>query len=205
MNRKYPRAQWHDYNSGIYFVTVCTHNRFHYFGEIRNGEITHTEIGAYLCRAIEQLSQHYPYVSIARYVVMPNHFHAIIPVHPAVYTHAASVGSRHAAASSAPAVPVVPVVPANPPLNMGCLRPPHHPEQDDDFNARSHFNSLLSRAVGGLKSAVTKQAHLLNMEFRWQANFHDHIIRNQREYDLIAQYIDNNISSWGKDRFYSTK
>ena len=28
------RANWHDYNGGIYFVTICTKNREHYFGEI---------------------------------------------------------------------------------------------------------------------------------------------------------------------------
>ena len=28
------RAQWHDYNAGYYFVTICTSQRIHYFGEI---------------------------------------------------------------------------------------------------------------------------------------------------------------------------
>ncbi len=28
------RAYWHDYNGGIYFITICTKNREHYFGEI---------------------------------------------------------------------------------------------------------------------------------------------------------------------------
>ena len=28
------RANWHDYKGGVYFVTICTKNREHYFGEI---------------------------------------------------------------------------------------------------------------------------------------------------------------------------
>lgn len=28
------RVNWHDYNGGMYFVTICTKNRKHYFGEI---------------------------------------------------------------------------------------------------------------------------------------------------------------------------
>ena len=28
------RAAWHDYSGGTYFVTICTKNREHYFGEI---------------------------------------------------------------------------------------------------------------------------------------------------------------------------
>lgn len=31
------RAQWHDYNDGIYFVTICSHEKRHVFGHIRNG------------------------------------------------------------------------------------------------------------------------------------------------------------------------
>ena len=35
------RATWHNYNAGTYFVTICTANREHFFGEIitdDNGE-----------------------------------------------------------------------------------------------------------------------------------------------------------------------
>lgn len=55
-----------------------------------------------------------------------------------------------------------------------------------------------------MKSAVTKQAHRWGLDFRWQPDFHDRIIRNQHEYDLIAEYIDNNILNWNKDKFHST-
>lgn len=220
MNRKYPRAKWHDYNMGTYFVTVCTHNRVHYFGEIKEGKITHTEIGAYLCRAIEEISLHYPEATVDRYVVMPNHFHAIITIvwsrHAAAddaNNNAANVRSRHAAANEAnkeanaaadEANKEANAAANNVTLNTGCLRPAQHPDIDDNFNERNHFNAMLSRTLGGLKSAVTKQAHLSDSAFRWQPNFHDHIIRNQREYDLIANYIDNNVLNWTKDKFNSS-
>lgn len=211
MDRKYPRAKWHDYNMGTYFVTVCTHERIHYFGEISNGEITHTPIGAYLCRAIEEIGLHYPEATVDHYVVMPNHFHAIITL----------VGSRHAAANDAENDAENAAANAaendaddneNPQnaenaatINTGCLRPARHLDVDDNFSERNHFNAMLSRTLGGLKSAVSKQAHLSDSTFRWQPNFHDHIIRNQREYDLIANYIDNNILNWNKDKFWSTQ
>ena len=214
MNRKYPRAKWHDYNMGTYFVTVCTHNRTHYFGEICDGKITHTEIGAYLCRAIEEIGLHYPEATVDRYVVMPNHFHAIITIvgsrHAAAdnaNNAAANVRSRHAAAdnanNAAANVGSRHAAADNATPNTGCLHPAQHPNIDDNFNERNHFNAMLSRTLGGLKSAVSKQAHLSDSTFRWQPNFHDHIIRNQREYDLIANYIDNNVLNWNKDKFNS--
>ena len=35
---KSARATWHDYSGGAYFITVCTKNREHSFGEICNVE-----------------------------------------------------------------------------------------------------------------------------------------------------------------------
>lgn len=36
----------------------------------------------------------------------------------------------------------------------------------------------------------------------WQPRFHDHIIRNDDEYQRIFKYIKTNIHNWGKDKFY---
>ena len=51
------RAQWHDYNGGEYFVTICTHGREHYFGEISDGQMNLSEIGNY-ANAVIQKYQH---------------------------------------------------------------------------------------------------------------------------------------------------
>jgi REP element-mobilizing transposase RayT len=42
------RAIWHDYNGGAYFVTICTKNREHFFGEIENSIMQLTAIGQFL-------------------------------------------------------------------------------------------------------------------------------------------------------------
>lgn len=112
---------------------------------------------------------------------MPNHFHAII-----------TVGSRHAAA--------YPNVQAQ---NIGCLHPPMHPDETDDFRVHNHHNARLAVAIGGIKSAVTKYANQHGIKFGWQTNFHDHIIRNQREYDMIAEYIETNPQRWVNDKFFN--
>ncbi len=38
----------------------------------------------------------------------------------------------------------------------------------------------------------------------WQSHFHDHIIRGERDYQKIWQYIDSNVICWEKDCFYDT-
>ena len=61
---------------------------------------------------------------------------------------------------------------------------------------------LLSTAIGGMKSALTKYAHTNKIEFEWQTRFHDHIIRDREEWNRIATYIANNPATWQNDKFH---
>ena len=78
--RKSPRASWIEYNGGTYFITICTHNKQHYFGSIQNEEIKLSLIGKILAEELNQVSTHYPYIELLQYVVMPNHFHALVNI-----------------------------------------------------------------------------------------------------------------------------
>lgn len=53
----------------------------------------------------------------------------------------------------------------------------------------------LSSFVGGFKSNISA---LLGYSI-WHRNFHDHLIRNQAEFDFIEKYIVNNPANWDKD------
>lgn len=76
--RKSPRAKWLEYNEGLYFVTVCTKNREHFFGNIINGEMTLSPIGEFLFNELANENTHHPNVKVLTFVVMPNHFHIIV-------------------------------------------------------------------------------------------------------------------------------
>ena len=56
----------------------------------------------------------------------------------------------------------------------------------------------IPKIVQHLKGVVTKQ---LGHSIR-QKSFHDHIIRNEREYRLIWEYIDANPYNWEADCFF---
>ncbi|MDE6484876.1 MAG: transposase [Duncaniella sp.] len=76
--RKSPRADFHDYGEGCYFITICTAGKRHYFGEIHDGEMIMTEIGNYAFEQLCSIEKHYKYCRILQSVVMPNHIHAIV-------------------------------------------------------------------------------------------------------------------------------
>ena len=62
-----------------------------------------------------------------------------------------------------------------------------------------HPNGLsIPNIVGRMKWAVSKMAK----QEVWQSNFHDHIIRNERDYQRIWQYIEDNPRKWKEDCFY---
>lgn len=79
--RKSPRAPFHDYSGGDYFVTICTKEKKHYFGSIENASMQLSPIGEFVDKEINNLPTHYPYIEVISWVVMPNHIHAIIRIH----------------------------------------------------------------------------------------------------------------------------
>lgn len=76
--RKNPRAKFHDYMGGEYFITICTKEKKHYFGHIANRQMIFTPIGEFAHKVLAEIKSHYIYADIPLYVVMPNHIHAII-------------------------------------------------------------------------------------------------------------------------------
>ena len=61
----------------------------------------------------------------------------------------------------------------------------------------------LSTILRSYKSAVTRHSRRLGFTFGWQARFHDHIIRDEAEYQRISNYIRNNPANWENDEFYT--
>ena len=85
--RKSPRAEFHDYSGGNYFVTICTRDKKHYFGKIIDGKMHYSELGNVANQKLATLEQHYRYVEVPLYVVMPNHIHIIIHIQESAATH----------------------------------------------------------------------------------------------------------------------
>ena len=63
--------------------------------------------------------------------------------------------------------------------------------------------ALLGKAVGYLKMNSSKQIHALAPDLRvWQRSFHEHIVRGEKDYREIWEYIDSNPAKWSEDRYY---
>jgi putative transposase len=73
------RAGWWDYGSpGAYFITICTADRRHYFGEIRDGVMHLSHVGVIADILWYEIPHHAKNVELGVFVVMPNHLHGIL-------------------------------------------------------------------------------------------------------------------------------
>ena len=64
----------------------------------------------------------------------------------------------------------------------------------------------LSELMGAYKTTVSKNIHFLGYAgFAWQRSFYDHIIRDEKSYETISNYIMNNANSWDQDKFFKQK
>ena len=78
-------------------------------------------------------------------------------------------------------------------------------DNDAEINGREDPSPTISNVVGWLKYNITKQINQINgivYNKIFQRSFHDHIIRSEKDYFKIWEYIDNNPTRWKTDCFY---
>ncbi len=68
-----------------------------------------------------------------------------------------------------------------------------------------YHRSVIDKMVGFLKMNVSKKIHNTYNEKIWQRSYHDHIIRGEKDYQKIWEYIDTNVIRWENDCFYNSE
>jgi len=190
------RAPWWNYaNNGYYFITICTAKRKCLFGNIpkNKNEMILSEIGNIVQQEWKKSFKIRTELFCHAFVIMPNHIHGIVQINnidcvgtdDSVGTHV----ETHGRAS----------------LRQGHTSPQSQHKLQNHGVAYRPPKSI-SAFVAGFKSSATKRIN----EYRntpklpvWQSRFHDHIIRNQGEYDRIKQYTETNPVNWENDLFFS--
>lgn len=187
------RAKWWAYGwNGAYFITICTQDRKHYFGEIQNNKMILSGAGIIADLLWHQIPIHHKNIELGDFVVMPNHIHGILIIDKKsnnidldivnntndvkIADDTDGVQTGHALSLS---------------QNPGTQR------------FQNIGKNTISSIVGSYKSAVTKHANRLEYPHQWQKLFYDNIIRSNNDYQRISDYIVSNPENWGKDKFKS--
>ncbi len=176
-HRRSIRLKGYDYSqSGMYYITLVVQDRLHVFGEIIYGKMELNDAGEMIHEKWQWIENQYPYIKLDETVIMPNHLHGIIII------RRVDSGIDPKTDKSKIAI-------------MGRTRTtPTKPKP-------------LGRLIGAFKTVSTKE---FNIRFRdqyqwksdklWQRNYYEHIVRNEKDYERIAEYIRMNPQNWERDK-----
>ena len=77
--RKPNRLKYFDYSqAGWYFVTICTKDHKHMFGEICNERMNFNNIGKIADECWQKIEKLHQRIKLDEYAIMPNHIHGIV-------------------------------------------------------------------------------------------------------------------------------
>jgi putative transposase len=176
-HRKSIRLKEYDYSlAGAYFVTICCHTKKSLFGSIVNEEILLSDFGEIANEEWLKLPERFFNIELNIFQVMPNHIHGII----VLYEPESRVTAR--------VTPTVGnIIGAYKSLVTNkCLKL---------FKQKSFVGA-------GLAPALKKPTQNI-MGKIWQRNYYEHIIRNEKSYQEIYDYILYNPLNWKEDKYFA--
>lgn len=174
---------WNYGSKAFYFVTICTKDRVYYFGNVVDGEMVLNKIGQIVKSEWLKTFELRPDMNLimCEFVVMPNHFHAIIGIGENAHNTQRET-QRNTSCRDA----------------MHCVST----NQNNNQNKFGPQTKNLASIIRGFKIGVTKNARTIKSDFTWQPRYHDHIIRNDESFHRITEYIINNPLNWSADQFH---
>ena len=182
------RLQGWDYrNPGAYFITICTHNRVHHFGKCENGQMKLSTLGLIVQGCWFEIPRLNHHARLGEFIVMPNHVHGIL-----ILDKMDDVDDNGGGV-------VVETLKFN--VSTTTVGTNNKSELYRNISPKS---GSVSRIIQQFKRAATYHIKLgfPNTDFKWQSRFHDHIIRNDKSFVRISNYIVNNPLKWVEDKFY---
>ncbi|MBK8443155.1 MAG: transposase [Sphingobacteriales bacterium] len=92
-HRRSIRLKGYEYSqAGLYFITICCQDRACLFGGVVKGEMILNDAGMMVENEWNQLHERFTNIQLHEYIVMPNHFHAILEIVGATLVVAAPNG-----------------------------------------------------------------------------------------------------------------
>ncbi|MCD6184860.1 MAG: transposase [Deltaproteobacteria bacterium] len=194
------RLKGYDYSqAGLYFITICTQNRKCIFGKIiDNGKGTMicflNEYGRIAEREWIKTSEMRHSVHLDVFVIMPNHIHGIIQINKIDDCRGTMRRAR---------MPMMRCtrMPMHPTIRKGTI---HRAPTAEQFGKPT--SNTIPTIIRGYKSSVTKQINILRNKPGvpvWQRNYYEHIIRDEKSYYKISEYIKTNPLKWPDDKYYA--
>jgi REP element-mobilizing transposase RayT len=196
---------WNYGNPGAYFITICTHNRIHHFGECVDNRMKLSTIGLIVQGCWFEIPRLNIHVRLGEFIVMPNHIHGVLILEEMV-DRPLDVETLHDVETLRDVKTLRDVETLRDVKTLQC-NVSTTDDKSDFFSNISPKSGSVSRILGSFKSACSYHIHRTfpDVGFEWQERFHDHIIRNDKSFVEISNYIVNNPLTWKNDKFHADK
>ena len=174
--RKLNRVQGYNYSrNGAYFVTICADKHRYIFGDISVSD--DNAVGAIHESPVTELSAYGKIVD--SYInILPDRFKIYIDNYVIMPNH----------------------------VHLLITIDDDNPENRYERAIREsplQSRSTLSKIVGYLKMNISKEIHKINPQINvWQRSYYEHIIRNEKDYFVHYEYIENNPIKWKTDDYF---
>lgn len=156
------------------------------FGEVIAGQMHRNALGDIVHAEWYATERVRPEVRLDAFVVMPNHLHGILEITD-VGARRGSAPHAHARADNVEMRATRPVAPT-----AGARSRPHGPAPGSIGAILGQIKSLTKKAINKTRGTPGRPV--------WQPNYHEHVIRNEKELQRIREYICNNPLRWPSDR-----
>ena len=189
-NRKSIRLKGHDYTSvGRYFVTMLIRNRLHLFGKVIDEKMILNKFGEIAAKEWQQTINLRDNVSLGAFMIMPDHIHFVIHIEQQriqkEYTaeelerRAGAVAGKH----------------MNKPGSLGAV-------------VRGYKGAVTRQVLSIISENQNNESTLKNSELMdihnqlrtektiWVRNYNEAIIKSERHYNNVTNYINNNPRKW---------
>ncbi len=165
------RLAQYDYTQiGAYFITICTKDRKNIFGKIENVLMVLNNIGEIVQQEWLQLANVRHNVKLDEFMVMPNHFHAIL-----IITDQVEGMASHASTEDTQTKP-----------SFGKPVP-------------GSLSTIIGAFKSGVSKRINQLTNF-HYERLWQRSFFEHVIRTEESLARIREYIATNPWRWEFDR-----
>lgn len=179
-HRKSIRLKGYDYSrAGLYFITMCSYNNLDIFGEIHDGIMKLNAFGDIIKEEWEKTPSIRKNIALGEYIVMPNHFHGIIEILEKIAPEKKSCMDE---------LQFTPTTFKSPSQNIGAII--------RGFKGAStkRIKNLIRNRRGELQFApIAPTAPTVDLSKSiWQRDYYERIIKTDKAYQNIKNYIINN-------------
>lgn len=210
-NESHRLKGWDYSGNGQYFITINTYNRTCLFGDIVDGKMILNDFGKIATDEWFKSFDTRQELFLGEFILMPNHLHAIVGLETEqmngtidnnVGTHGRASQRVNRASQQIHQSHQSQQIPQS---------QQSQPQKSQKYQQSQPFQrkpKSISSFIAGYKSKVLNKIDDLIDERKipmqkfnrrnplWQANYYDHVIRDDRAYKNIAEYIRNNTAKW---------